>query len=169
MATKQEYIDTLACITKEYYSGTVRTPEEVNKFNSYLRLFEGLVDEHFGGKKETNFEHFKNEIKDKQFDFAVIDGKVSPCKGSFCDKCLFNSTESSCNIAKIKWLYKRYKKKYKLTQFEYDLLQSHADGYRFKDISPLTKMKEKGYFKDVNNKDEKIKDIVENCEVIKND
>lgn len=110
MATKQEYIDTLACITKEYYSSTVRTPEEVNKFNSYLRLFEGLVDEHFGGKKETNFEHFKNEIKDKQFDFAVIDGKVSPCKGRFCDKCLFNSTERSCDVVKTKWLYKRHKK-----------------------------------------------------------
>ena len=169
MKTKQEYIDALECIVKEYYSSTVRTPEEVNKFNSYLRLFEGLVDEHFGGKKETNFEHFKNEIKDKQFDFAVIDGKVSPCKGRFCDKCLFNSTERSCDIAKTKWLYKWHKKKYKLTQFEYDLLQSHADGYRFKDISPLTKMKEKGYFKDVDNKNEKIKDIVENCEVIKND
>ena len=53
MATKQEYIDTLACITKEYYS-TVRSSEEANKFNSYLRLFEGLVDEHFEEKQHTN-------------------------------------------------------------------------------------------------------------------
>lgn len=169
MTTKQEYIDALECITKEYYSSTVRTPEEVNKFNSYLRLFEGLVDEHFGGKKETNFEHFKNEIKDKQFDFAVIDGEFLSCKNYLCDACLFNDCKGTCDVVKTKWLYKRHKKKYKLTQFEYDLLQSHADGYRFKDISPLIKMKEKGYFKDVNNKDEKIKDIVENCEVIKND
>ncbi len=168
MTTKQEYIDALECITKEYYS-TVRLPEELNKFNSYLRLFEGLVDEHFGGKKETNFEHFKNEIKDKRFDFAIIDGKILQCKGCLCNECLFHSSNGTCDVMKIKWLYKWHKKKYKLTQFEYDLLASHADGYRFKDINPLIKMKEKGYFKDVDNKNEKIKDIVENCEVRKND
>lgn len=168
MKTKQEYIDALECITKEYYSSTVRTPEEVNKFNSYLRLFEELVDEHFGGKKETNFEHFKNEIKDKQFDFAVIEGKVLPCKGSFCDKCLFNSTESSCNIAKIKWLYEQYNEKYNLTQFEYDLLSSHLCKCKFKNINALAMMKEKGYFEGIDG-NAKIEDILENCEVIKND
>lgn len=38
MKSKEEYLDALECITKEYYS-TVRFPEETNKFNGYLRLF----------------------------------------------------------------------------------------------------------------------------------
>ena len=65
-------------------------------------------------------------------------------------------------------MLKPFKRKYKLTQFEYDLLQSYASGYKFKDIMPLIVMKEKGYFKDIN-KDEKITDILWNCGVIKND
>lgn len=61
MKAKQEYIDALERMTKEYYS-TVRTPEECNKFNSYLRLFKGLVNEHFEEKKETNLDYYKHEI-----------------------------------------------------------------------------------------------------------
>lgn len=116
-------------------------------------------------KRETNFEHFKNEIKDKQFDFAIIDGKVLQCKGCLCNECLFHSSNGTCDVMKIKWLYKWHKKKYKLTQFEYDLLSSCAKGYKFKDISPLIVMKEKGYFKDVS-KGAKIDDVLANCEVI---
>lgn len=56
MKTKEEYIDALECITKEYYS-TVRFQEECNKFNSYFRLFKELIDEHFKEKQETNLEH----------------------------------------------------------------------------------------------------------------
>lgn len=169
MATKQEYIDTLVCITKEYYS-TVRSAEEANKFNCYLRLFEGLVDEHFGEKKETNFEHFKNEIKDKQFDFAVIDGKVLQCKGCLCDECLFNSTKT-CDIAKTeRLLQKHVKPAYKLNQFEYDLLQSYSQSYspkyQFKNINSLIEMRGKGYFKDID-LDLTIDEILGNCEVIK--
>lgn len=167
MATKEEYEKALKEMNDAFY-GITFTNSQTRRFDDNLNLLRELVNEHFEEKQETNYEHFKNEIKDKQFDFAVIGGKVLPCKGRFCDECLFNSTKT-CDIAKTEWLYELHKKKYKLTQFEYDLLQSYADGYRFKDISPLTKMKEKGYFKDVNNKDEKIKDIVENCEVIKND
>lgn len=167
MTTKEEYEKALKEMNDAFY-GITFLNSQTRRFDDNLNLLRELVNEHFKEKHETNYEHFKNEIKDKQFDFAVIDEKVLPCKKGFCDECLFNSTKT-CDIAKTKWLYKLHRKKYKLTQFEYDLLQSYADGYRFKDISPLTKMKEKGYFKDVDNKDEKIKDIVENCEVIKND
>lgn len=168
MKTKQEYIDTLVCITKEYYS-TVRSPEEVNKFNSYLRLFEGLVDEHFEENKETNFEHFKNEIKDKQFDFAVMDGKVLQCKNCFCDGCLFNSSNCMCDVMKIKWLYKLHKKKYKLTQFEYDLLNAYKNSGMRQCISnygTLLELYKKGYFKDIGTSIP-IHEILGNCEVIK--
>ena len=58
-----------------------------------------------------------------------------------------------------------FKRKYKLTQFEYDLLQSHASGYKFKDIMPLIEMKEKGYFKGVDD-NELIGEILAKCEVV---
>ncbi len=167
MTTKQEYEKALKEMNDAFY-GITFLNSQTRRFDDNLNLLRELVNEHFEEKKETNLEHFKNEIKDKQFDFAVIDGKVSPCKGSFCDKCLFNSTESSCNIAKIKWLYEQYKEKYNLTQFEYDLLSSHLCKCKFKNINALTMMKEKGYFEGID-ENAKIEDILGNCEVIKND
>ena len=161
--TKENYQDAIMrmynfCISSNH-------PAQIREqFTQDLDFLAKLAEEHFGEKKETNFEHFKNEIKDKQFDFAVIEGKVLPCKGNLCDECLFNSTKT-CDVAKTKWLYKLHKKKYKLTQFEYDLLQSYASVYKLKDINILIVMKEKRYFKDVD-KDTKVKDILANCEVI---
>ena len=82
-----------------------------------------------------------------------------------CDKCYFNDKRFTCARKRIEWMLKPFKRKYKLTQFEYDLLQSYANGYKFKDINPLIVMKEKGYFKEVD-KNAKITDILENCEAI---
>ena len=76
MKTKQEYIDALGCITKEYYS-TVRFPEECNKFNSYFRLFKELIDEHFKEKQETNLEHYKDRIIELCInELAISKGKL---------------------------------------------------------------------------------------------
>lgn len=52
-----------------------------------------------------------------------------------------------CAKKRIEWMLKPFKRKYKLTQFEYDLLKSYASGYKFKDIMPLIVMKEKGISK----------------------
>ena len=130
MKTKQEYLDALECITKEYYS-TVRFPEETNKFNGYLRLFKGLVNEHFEQKEcqkqiqetETNFEHYEDEIVTVCFDFAKKDGKIMPCKDCYCSECCFDDSNVSCYAKKLKWLYQEYKK-IRLTQFEYDLIKT---------------------------------------------
>lgn len=167
MATKQEYIEALERMEQSYYNfdGCMSA---MNKFKEDIDLLTGLVNEHFEEKKESNLEHYKKEIKSADYEFALVNGKPTMCKWTLCDQCFFKD-RTLCAKNRIKWMLRPFKRKYKLTQFEYDLLQSHADGYKFKDISTLTKMKEKGYFKDVNNKDEKIKDIVENCEVIKND
>lgn len=163
MKTKQEYIDTLACIAKEYYS-TVRSPEEANKFNNYSRLFKELVDEHFEEKKESNLEHYKEEIKSAGYDFALVNGKPTTCKWILCDQCFFKD-RILCSKKRIEWMLKPFKRKYKLTQFEYDLLQSYASGYKFKDIMPLIVMKEKGYFRSVDD-NELIGDILAKCEVV---
>lgn len=56
----------------------------------------------------------------------------------------------------------------KLTKFEIDLLQSYSQGYspkyQFKNISSLTEMRKKGYFKGVD-RNAKIEDILANSEI----
>lgn len=164
MTTKQEYIDVLGQMEELYYNSD-NCMLAMNLFKEDINLLAGLVNEYFEEKKEMNFEYFKNEIKDKKFDFAIIDGKVLQCKGCLCDECLFHSSEGTCDVTKIKWLYKQHKKKYKLTQFEYDLLSSYAKGYKFKDINSLNGMKEKGYFKGIDD-NELIGEILAKCEVV---
>lgn len=166
MVIKEDYMEALEYMAKEHYS-TVTSPEEDNRFKSYLRLFKELVNEYFEEKKESNLEHYKEEIKCADYEFALVNGKPTTCKWILCDQCFFND-KSLCAKKRIEWMLKPFKRKYQLTQFEYDLLQSYASGYKFKDVMPLIVMKEKGYFKDVN-KDEKITDILWNCGVIKND
>jgi hypothetical protein len=167
MKAKQEYIDALERMTKEYYS-TVRTPEECNKFNSYLRLFKGLVNEHFEEKKETNLDYYKHEIlEDCLWDLAVVKGIPKLCNKTNCSDCDFKNSLKECHKKIIDWLKQPYiKPTYKLTQFEYDLLQHFSVDFKFKEMGLLKEMKEKGHFKNING-DELIKDILESCEVIK--
>ena len=164
MKTKQEYIDALERMTKEYYS-TVRSPEEANKFNNYSRLFKELVDEHFEEKQETNLDHYFENLLKTGGRYAFVNGKIKHCWGTRCCDCAFNG--GNCNKEKIKWLASSYEKQtYKLTQFEYDLLQHFSVDFKFKEMGLLKEMKEKGHFKNING-DELIKDILESCEVIK--
>lgn len=166
MTTKQEYQEALNRMEQSYYNfdGCISA---MNKFKEDINLLTGLVNENFEEKEESNFEHYKEEIKRAGYDFALVNGKPTTCKWMLCDKCFFKD-RMLCAKKRIEWMLKPFKRKYKLTQFEYDLLQSYANGYKFKDIMPLIVMKEKGYFKDVD-KDAKIEDILESCEVIKND
>lgn len=166
MATKEEYQEALNRMEEAYYNFDSRI-SSINKFKEDINLLTGLVNEHFEEKKESNLEHYKEEIKHAGYDFALVNGKPTTCKWILCDQCFFKD-RILCAKKRIEWMLKPFKRKYKLTQFEYDLLQSYASGYKFKDVIPLIVMKEKGYFKDVN-KDAKIEDILESCEVIKND
>ena len=136
----------------------------------WLEVLQELVDktDSFEEKQETNFEHYKDEISNLDFNFAVINGKVVSCEDSPCNECYFKRNACGCNKIKIKWLYEQYKEKYNLTQFEYDLLSSHLCKCKFKNINALTMMKEKGYFEGID-ENAKIEDILGNCEVIKND
>ena len=59
--------------------------------------------------------------------------------------------------------------KYKITKFEYDLLSVYKDYKTYNNIANqihLFKMREKGYFKDVDT-NVPIREILDNCEVIK--
>lgn len=119
-------------------------------------------------KQETNFEHYFEFLsKRKMMDFALVDGRVVQCLGTHCVECDFNG---DCIERKFKWLKQPYEKpKYKLTQFEYDLLSVHKDYKTYNNIANqihLFKMREKGYFKDIDTKIP-ICEILDNCEVIK--
>lgn len=165
MKEKQEYIDALECITKEYYS-TVRFPEETNKFNSYLRLFKGLVNEHFKEKQETNLEHYFEDLLKVGIRFTFINGKIESCDSVMCRKCVFNG---DCGAKRFKWLASSYvKPTYKLTQCEYDMLDTIFEKEaRFSTVYLIGELKKKGYFENIKC-DSKVlvKDILANCEVI---
>lgn len=163
METKQEYIDALDCMEQAYYNfdGCISA---MNKFKECVNLLTGLVNEHFEEKKESNFEHYKDEIKCAGYDFALVNGKPTTCKWLLCDQCFFKD-RLLCSKNRMEWMLKSFKRKYQLTQFEYDLLQSYASGYKFKDVMPLIAMKEKGYFKCID-ENEEIDYILANCEAI---
>lgn len=121
-------------------------------------------------KQETNYEHFKDEIiENSGYCFALVDGKPCQCSDVSCSECGF-STGHGCSEKTKEWLNKPYEKpKYKLTQFEYDLLSVHKDYKTYNNIANqihLFKMREKGYFKDVDT-NISIREILGNCEVIK--
>lgn len=171
MATKKEYRAALDRILATYYN-LDNSISAGKKFNEDMKLLYGLVNDHFEEKSETNYEHFKDEIiENSGFCFALANGKPCQCSDIRCTECGF-STGYGCSEKIKEWLNKPYEKpKYKFTQFEYDLINTYRhvdDRCKFNGCYQLKSLKEKGYFKYVD-KNELIKDILENCEVIKND
>lgn len=125
-------------------------------------------DEHFEEKAETNAEHYLNDLLKIGRHFCFMHEKVKNCCDVGCAVCTFG--KGDCDKERFKWLASPYKKPaYKLTKFENDLLQSylkgHLSGHKFKSILVLNGMKEKGYFKGVD-ENATIVDILEKCEVI---
>lgn len=120
-------------------------------------------------KAETNYEHFKDEIIENcGFTFALVDGKPCLCSDVSCKDCGF-STGHGCGEKIKEWLKSPYEKPtYKLSQFEYDLLETYkAKGMRqsIRNYSILFDLNEKGHFKGVDLK-ATIDEILDNCEVI---
>lgn len=164
MKTKQEYIDALNRMV-EVYDNLDGGMSAINIFNEGVHLLEGLVNEHFEEKQETNLDHYFEDLLKTGGRYAFVNGKIKHCWNTRCCDCAFKG--GNCNGEQIKWLASPYEKQtYKLTQFEYDLLQHFSVDFKFKEMGLLKEMKEKGHFKNING-DELIKDILESCEVIK--
>lgn len=164
MKTKQEYIDALGRMKQVYYNinGCMSS---MNKFKEDINLLKGLVNERFEEKQETNLDHYFEDLLKTGGRYAFVNGKIKHCWNTRCCDCAFKG--GNCHGEKIKWLASPYEKQtYKLTQFEYDLLQHFSVDFKFKEMGLLKEMKEKGHFKNING-DELIKDILESCEVIK--
>lgn len=164
MKAKQEYIDALRRMEGVYYNfdGCMSS---MNKFKEDINLLTGLVNDHFEEKQETNLDHYFEDLLKTGGRYAFVNGKIKHCWNTRCCDCAFKG--GNCNGEQIKWLASPYEKQtYKLTQFEYDLLQHFSVDFKFKEMGLLKEMKEKGHFKNIND-EELIKDILESCEVIK--
>lgn len=120
-------------------------------------------------KKETNYEHYKDKIiKDGIWNLALVNGKPKRCHNVYCNDCDFK-TSRECKKKLEEWLKHPYKKPtYKLTQCEYDMLDTIFEKEaRFSTVYLIGELKKKGYFENIKC-DSKVlvKDILANCEVI---
>ena len=142
------------------------TLDELKAINQQCKELGWLEEE----KSETNCEHYKEEIGDIGFDFALRDGEVVPCKSCLCEDCFFNDSHIKCFVARTEWLLQKHGEKYKLTQFEYDLLRASDVSHKkkLKEVAIYNTLKKIGYFKDIDF-ELAIYEILNNCEVIEND
>ncbi|MFR6072661.1 MAG: hypothetical protein ACLUHF_06360 [Faecalitalea cylindroides] len=166
MKTKEEYLLALDRIDNAY-NNFDRSISAVGMFIQDFNLLLGLVNEHFEEKQETNFEHYFEYLsKLNMGDFALINGRVTKCSVTQCSECDFNG---DCIEGKFTWLKQPYEKpKYKLTKFEFDLIQTYRDCHescKISEFKQLIELKDKGYFKCIDH-DTKIQDVLKNCEVI---
>ena len=115
----------------------------------------------------TNLEYYKDEILDNCLkSLAVVKGKPKLCPTTNCSDCDFKGSLIGCHKKVADWLKQPHiKPTYKLTKFEKELLECYSDVYRFKVFNSLNVMKEKGYFKGIDD-NELIGDILAKCEVV---
>lgn len=172
MTTKEEYLEALNQMKNAFHDTNFLSVKAII-FDDNLNLLRELVNEHFEERQETNQEHFKDEfIEIIKSHLALVSGEPRNCSRIDCSYCDFNR-HGGCDKKAgevVEWLKQPYKKsKYKLTQFEYDLIQTYSyvhEGYTLSKFKRLIKLKDKGYFKCADY-DTKIQDILSNCEVIK--
>lgn len=121
-------------------------------------------------KQETNFEYYKDEIlEDYAHNLAVIKGRPTLCYKTNCNDCDFKINQIGCREKAKDWLKQPHEKPvYKLTKFEYDLLNAYKDSGMLKSVSSYSAMHElheKGYFKDIDISIP-IHEILSSCEVV---
>lgn len=121
-------------------------------------------------KQETNFEHYKDEILECCIDdLAVVKGIPKPCSKTDCNDCDFLTIQKDCHEIAKDWIKQPCKKPtYKLSQFEYDLLNAYKNSGMRQCISnygTLLEMYGKGYFKGIDTITP-IHEILDNCEVM---
>ena len=140
---------------------------ELDEFKVILKQMEelGWIEE----KPETNYEHYKDEIiEDGIWNLALVNGTPKRCHNVYCNDCDFK-TSRECKKKLEEWLKHPYKKlPYKLSQFEFDIIQTYRDCHescKISEFKQLIELKDKGYFKCIDH-DIKIQDVLKNCEVI---
>ena len=161
-----KYQEALNRMEEAYYSSD-NSMDAMIRFKEDINLITELVNENFKEHPETNFEHYFEYLsKLNMSDFALIDGRVVQCLGTHCRGCDFNG---DCIERKFKWLKQPYEKTtFKLTQFEYDLLNAYKNSGMRQCISnygTLLEMYGKGHFKGIDTS-APIHEILDNCKVV---
>lgn len=150
-----------------------RCRENFKQLAAWLEELKQYREQYKEQNQETNLDHFQQEILEKGlWNLAVVKGKPERCDHTKCIDCELSKDRSrGCHEKVMNWLKQpRKAPAIKLTKFEKDLLQSFIGTYKFKfkEVKPLTWMKEKGYFKGID-KDATIEDILADCEVTEED
>lgn len=88
--------------------------------------------------KETNMEHFRDEIEDiiesSYEQPCLIDGKLQICNGGMdCCKCEFSGGRGNCGVSFVKWLMSEYKPEPVLTEREKHFVEFAQEGYLARD------------------------------------
>lgn len=169
MKTKEEYQEALNRMEETYYNFD-NCISAMNKFKEDINLLTGLVNEHFEEKVETNFEHYKDGILDCCIDnLAVVKGIPKSCSKTDCNDCDFLTIQKDCHEIAKDWIKQPHEKPtYKLTQCEYDMLDTIFEKQaRFSKVYLIDELKKKGYFKNIKcDSNVRVKDILANCEVV---
>lgn len=146
--------------------------KELEAINKQCEEIGWIEEEKQEIKQETNFEHYKDEIIELYIeDLAISKGKMRQCCEILCSECGFADENGDCigHRRIIEWLKKPYQKQtYKLTKFEFDLIQTYRDCHescKISEFKQLIELKDKGYFKCIDH-DTKLQDVLKNCEVI---
>lgn len=171
MTTKQKYQESLNRMEEAYYSSD-NSMDAMIRFKEDINLITELVNENFKENVETNLEHYKDGIIELCIDeLAISKGKISKCNETSCDECIFSDKNGACiGQYKIKdWFNKPCRKSpYKLSKWEYDLLNAYKNSGMRQCISnygTLLEMYGKGHFKGIDTITP-IHEILDNCEVM---
>lgn len=169
---KQDEMTICECI--EYLDSMVGDDENIKGCLDYIERKVKAMDKKlreyksiFEKKQETNLDYYKDEILENCIDnLAVVKGRPKLCYKTNCDDCDFKINQIGCRNKVKDWLKQTHEKPvYKLTKFEKELLECHSDVHSFKVFNSLNGMKEKGYFKGIDD-NELIGDILAKCEVV---
>ena len=150
--------------------------ENFKQLAEWLEELKQYREQYKEQNQETNLDHFQQEVLEKGlWNLAVVKGRPERCDHTKCIDCELSKDRSrGCHEKVMNWLNQpRKAPAIKLIKFEIDLLQSYLkssllSGYEFKSIVVLKRMKEKGYFKGVD-EDATIEDIVANSEIKEED
>lgn len=169
-------IETKRFYSRYFFSSSIQsTPHSItlDEFEAVQKQMEELgwfEEEKNEIKQETNYEHYKDEILEYYGqNLSVVKGRPTLCCETNCNDCDFKINQIGCRETAKYWLKQPYKKpKYKLTQCEYDMLDTIFENQaRFSKVYLIDELKKKGYFKNIKcDSNVRVKDILANCEVV---
>lgn len=158
-------------VTKKFHSNykSIANSITLDEFKAVIQQYKELGWLEKEQKQETNLEHYYDDLLKEGSWFAFANGEIKNCDDMHCNECIFDGRCRS--EERIKWLASPYKKsKYRLTQFEYDVLRANGMSHdkKLSSFATYKNLKKLGYFKDIDF-ELTINEILNNFEVIENE